>query len=280
MPTVTPSPVTYANPAFWIVLVIALLVLSFLLMYWDRFYAEITSSFGSLRLGGEKKRNVAITAKQVTTTEGGLTAVDGTGKGIDAIKINTKDHINLKVVDDRKDSSSIDAQKLTAGKDITIQQFIQNFEVSKSNNLNSHQFDQYFELWKSLQELHSISHELWDLNDEVNLVQFATQLKKTRKLVHQQHILFKDSDRQKLFAVLQAFGEIKVGTRMLREIRSEADIHNFLNEVIITSNSVPQREVIKQIVNDNEDYKLDYEEVVERIRISFRESLSGKKYLI
>jgi len=276
-----PTPEIFSNPAFWVVLVFASIVILALLKYWDRFYAEIASVFGSLRVGGEHKsasREVAISAREMTSKEGGFNAEDETGQGMNLSKIHARDDINLNVRSEQKNPPGVDAQTLTAGRDITIQQFIQDFGVSKPKISNSHQFPQYFELWTSLLELQFIGHELWDFRDEANLIQFADQLRDTRRLVHQQQlgILFKDSDRQQLFSVLQNFGEIRVGSRILREIRSNEDVRQFLSETIITNNRVPRSEMIRRIVSDNEEYKFDYEQVVERIRVSFRERLSGK----
>lgn len=182
-------------------------------------------------------------------------------------------------------SSGLTAKTLSTSGRITDQQFVGNqativdqlaffvqqigFQSPRQDYTRS-QFEAYCNTWKSLQRLRLIGDDLWARVSEDTLIKFAEQLKLTKQVAHENEIFFEELDRTQLFSILEEFENFRLGKRCLIEIRSRDDFEEFLRE-----GSIHLEEITKQIER-NQKYKWEYEQILDKIRVSFREKLSGK----
>jgi len=183
--------------------------------------------------------------------------------------------------------SSLVAEASTASGKITVQQFVNNQATlidqfsffAKQIGLESlrqdyakSQFEAYSSTWKSLQALRLEGNELWKRANDNNLVKFAEQLKLTMQVVHECEIFFDELDYKKLFSVLNKFENFKLGKRRLIEISSKQDLERFRSEGSIL------HEHISNQINVNQTLKREYEQILDNIRISFRQKLSSQRH--
>ncbi|MEH2423888.1 MAG: toll/interleukin-1 receptor domain-containing protein [Nostoc sp.] len=182
-------------------------------------------------------------------------------------------------------SNGLTAKTLSTSGRITDQQFVSNqanivdqlaffgqqigFQSPRQDYTRS-QFEAYCNTWKSLQGLRLIGNDLWDRVSEDTLINFAEQLKVTKQVTHENEIFFEELDRTQLFSILQKFENFRLGKRRLIEIRSKEDFKKFLRE-----GSIHLEEITEQIER-NQNYKWEYEQILDEIRVSFREKLSGQ----
>jgi hypothetical protein len=125
----------------------------------------------------------------------------------------------------------------------------------------------YVDVWKSLQALRLAGDDLWNTANEENLLTFAKQLRKTTKLVREGEIYFDDEDREKLLGVLTRFGQYRLGKVRVVELRTKSDLRD------IKPHHLDQ--VIEEQVNKNRAFKSTYEDLLEKIRVSFKRRLSN-----
>jgi hypothetical protein len=169
--------------------------------------------------------------------------------------------------------------------DITLQQFIGN-QLSSNEQLTffikqiglanprqdytKAQFEAYCNIWKSLQALRLVGSELWDKASKDNLVKFANQLRDTTQLVYEDSIFFEESDYSQLKAVLEEFKYFHIGKKTLIRIRSIEDIKQ--QEKLLSP--VKIKRIIAEQIERNRHHKIDYENILDRIRVSFNSKLS------
>lgn len=180
-------------------------------------------------------------------------------------------------------ASTVSAQGLSAVGDITINQYVTGegsisdqleffrneigFEERRNELYDEGRFEAYSDVWRSLQKLRLAGDDLWDSATEENLIVFTNALRQTTGRVREGEVFFEEADRQSLLNVLGKFGNYEMGKEYLIDISSSESIHQY-----------PERDLeaeIKQQIQDNQRYKLKYEQILERIRKSFNKQLAG-----
>lgn len=268
-----------------VVIIFALIAIFSFVVYQQRGEAEIKILGMSLKIKGSNEipqPKPTISAKDIISREGGLLANDDTGQGIEVEKVDVKDDVLLSSSQSPRKKATqnsnipyahtLAAQGLTAGGNITIQQFTGGqlpiaeqlefffrnigLDFSHANKFKNAQFETYSNVWKSLQSLRLAGDDLWKKADLDNLEKFRNELYQTTSVVKNGEIFFEDVDRENLLRVLNAFDDYFFGKMGLLD-------YSF-NEELIT----------KQ-VSKNKIYKVRYEELLENIRISFRKRLSS-----
>lgn len=188
----------------------------------------------------------------------------------------------------KSSSNSLVAENSTVGSEITVQQFVNNqatltdqfsFFVSHIGleslrpDYAKSQFEAYSNTWKSLTALRLAGNALWEKANDDNLVKFAEQLKLTMQVSHEGEIFFDELDYRQLLSVLKKFENFRLGKVRLIEIRSIQELERFMREGFISHENIYRQ--IRQI-NENQRLKREYEEILDKIRISFRQKLSGQ----
>ncbi len=270
-----------------VISIFALIILMAFIRYRRRGGAEVKGPFGiTVKVEGDNNEpppRAGISAKGITSRQGGVLAEETTGQGIEAENIDARDNIilsnsNRNIPPNQQPPSTLNAQTLNAGGDITIQQFIgeqgslaqqlqffarqiglQNTSV---NTFASAQFESYCDAWKSLQSLRLIGNDLWNKANSENILKFANQLRQTEILVSEGEIFFEDRDRLHLLQVLRAFGEFRIGKERLIDIRSTRRIEYWEEEATFQ-------------IRRNHKIKMEYDQLLEDVRISFNKKLSN-----
>jgi hypothetical protein len=119
----------------------------------------------------------------------------------------------------------------------------------------------YDDLWKTLQALKRAGDVLWEKANQTNLKAFARQLRQTQTKVDEGAIYFDDQDFTQLKYLLDAFGRFEFGKIELTKIRA--------NTPLMASD-----ESIANQIQQNRTHKEEYEAILDRIRITFRNRLS------
>lgn len=252
----------------------------------------------SIKVSGSNAKSQSksgISAKEINSREGGFLAEESTGQGIEIEKVDVKDDVLLSSSQSHMNDSpqsgnlpfpnSLTAQALSAGGNITIQQFVGGqlplaeqlefffrhigLDVVQANRFKNAQFEAYANVWKSLQALRLAGDDLWEKADIKNLSRFADKLRKTITVVREGDLFFEEDDRKNLLESLNEFGRFRLGKRRLIEIRSIPEF-----EEDVRRGYLPLAQVTEQI-EENYRYKVKYEKLLEKIRVSFKERLSN-----
>lgn len=282
-----------------IVIIFALIAIFSFVVYQKSGEAEIKVLGMSLKIKGSNEipqSKPAISAKDIVSREGGLLADDGTGQGIEIEKVNVKDDVLLSSNNPSQNTNkrpvnvdqpaTLNAQMVSAGGNITIQQFVGGqaslaqeleffiksigLEKIRENKFAKSQFEAYCNAWKSLQGLRVAGDDLWEIASQENVIVFAKRLREAKTIVREEEIFLEDKDREDLNKVLRDFMNFRLGKVELIEIRSKRDIekYSYMSEEQI------EREVSRQI-QENYKYKIQYEQLLEKIRVSFKRRLSS-----
>ena len=270
-------------------LVISLVVGIVLLLF------EYRTHWFANRKSSKTKGKPTITAHNVTSREGAISIDDSTGRGLDAKSLDAKK--DVKLTSDSKsnpsdlpldnlintagrvfDSMNLSAERMLAAGNITIQQFVNSqgqreqqlefFEkdigvtrTARNSYLDS-QFAAYCEVWKTLQALRLAGDDLWEKANTENVVRFVNELRNATLVVNERAIFFEEEDRQELISLLRSLGNYRLEKLKLIEIRTEQQIKYYSKEEI-------QRQIEK-----NRVHKEEYENLLDKIRISFKRRLS------
>jgi hypothetical protein len=183
-------------------------------------------------------------------------------------------------------SSGFTAEALSPGSSITVQQFVGNQAtlndqlaffiqqiglVSPRQDYTTSQFKSYCNIWKSIQALRLAGNNLWERASKENFVKFSNQLRETSQLVHEDSIFFEESDYSELRSVLEEFELFHIGKERLIDIRSTQDFE--IQEKLFSPHQF--QKMISQQITENEQHKVQYEKVLDRVRVSFRQKLSS-----
>jgi hypothetical protein len=240
------------------------------------------------------RRDTGVRAYDVKSRRGNIYATDSTGRGVDAERLTAEGDINLSSREPDQSSSSatlltpaermfehfgLSAERMLAGGNITIQQFLNNQlsptqqleffkqqigipNVRSTNYVNA-QFEAYCSVWKTLQALKYAGDALWRQATTENLAHFAAQWHRTKLTVDEGGIFFEEEHHQSLLHLLKKFGEYNDGKMKVVQIRSQQDA------------KWGNPDLLRQQIDRNWHYKVEYEQLLEKIRVSFRERLSN-----
>lgn len=266
--------------------------------YPNKLHATLTSKFGSVHLEGLKENNSphpGVDIRNVKTNEGSLTATENSDNGISVVDAEIQKDITLtsgrRDIDSHRSHSFqtssgsqkntnpyVECRGLISGRDITINQFSQDIGNRNQIASHAHQIDKGFEVWKSLLDLRYASDDLWEIRTERSLLSFSRQLSSTRKIVHREKDIFNESERRELSAVIQSLGNITLGRSYklrIRQIQSEEDIRRILSTPVITRSMPSMQQILDDVLESTEDYRFDYEQIVETVGISLKQRLSS-----
>jgi len=279
-----------------------LIVIVAFFIFRGRASAEIKGPFGTrLTVHGANTsgdRKPGISARRVWSRKGGMKVEDQMGNGIAVERIEVEKDVVLSSSQSPTSypqqapsgglSPGLSAQALTAGGNITLQQFVGS-QVTSADQLAyfarqigvvrprqdyaQAQFEAYCDAWKSLQALRLLGDDLWEVATSEKLVRFAEQLRRTTTVVREGEIFFEDNDRTQLLDVLEVFARFRVGKGYLIHIRSRGDIGAFSEE--------DERHAIWMVteqIKDNRNAKRQYDKLLEDIRDSFRRRLSTQTH--
>ena len=300
-----------------VIILFAVIVIVAFLLYRQRGGAEISGPFGlSLKVKGSNdlpKQKAGISAKGITSHEGGVKAEETTGQGIEIENVDAKKDVILsssrstqltsmhRRIMENMQGNTISVQNLSAVGNITIQQFVgsqvslaeqldffikhiglENIRGSKFANA---QFEAYCSVWKSLQRLRLAGEELWTSVTRENLLRFAYASRETFSFVREGEIFFDDEDRESLMKILRAFNDFHIGKQRLIQMQSLTDFENAWRNIVGDFRELPesrrleiQAELeadIKSQIRSNKHLKEEYERLLQRIRASFRKRLSN-----
>lgn len=184
---------------------------------------------------------------------------------------------------------NIENQMYIAGNSISIQQFISKqtplaeqleffskqigLQSMRSSNYANSQFEAYCRAWKSLQSLRLAADSMWEKASTENLMNFSKQKRRTLLVVREGEVFFDEQDRQSLLRVLDSFGEFHLGKKQLIDFRSKQELDHYIQDEI---GSLEEAEIlITERIQDNRRLKMEYESLLEKIRISFKKRLSS-----
>lgn len=145
---------------------------------------------------------------------------------------------------------------------------------TQSQKFSSTQFDLYADLWTKLQDLKSIADDLWEKATRDRLFQFVGCLVATRQAVEKAGLFLEPQHYKELKDILEVFGEFEMGKRRLIEIRSNQDFDAAFETE--RQNSPDDSELrIQEHILANHIYKQTYAHLLERLRDSLREQITG-----
>ena len=125
------------------------------------------------------------------------------------------------------------------------------------------QFDVYVELWQKLQGLSMLVDALWDSCTSQNIVMLANELTETKEKVKRWSMFFEDEHLRELRGMFETLGNFEAGKLRLIKVRSQEDMNR----------SYPRE--IKRQINENQLYRTEFNNILERIRQSFRDRFRG-----
>jgi len=271
--------------------ILALVVIIGFFLYRKSGNTEIKGPFGTgVKFDGknDSSSNSGIKAKGLKSQEGGISADDTTGKGIEIEDAHAKDDIILSSSNTKKSNietpipqyGQLTAQGLSAGGNITIQQFVggsasleqqlaffmQNIGIVKPNNdYTNSQFKAYTEVWRKLQSLRVAGDNLWNRANEDNVLDLAQKLREVKTLVREEEIFFEENDRLSLMNVLDNFSKYK---------HEKTSLIN-MEEWHLGKERYSVQKIKDQILR-NSQLKHQYEDILDSIRKSFRKKLSSQ----
>ena len=124
------------------------------------------------------------------------------------------------------------------------------------------QYDNYLELWQQLQRLSLLVDAVWNVATLQNIENLAHELANTKEKVNNWSLSFDENHYAELLKLFTILENYEVGKVRLVEIRNEEDI-NKINTYDITSQ-----------IERNQEYKKNFNKLLEDIRKSFRNKLS------
>jgi hypothetical protein len=145
----------------------------------------------------------------------------------------------------------------------------------------------YLIIWKVLQGLRLAGDDLWEKPNDENLLAFVNRLHETKQHLKLNEIYFDDEDLEKLWKLLEHFERYRWGKVNLLEVGDKGDIQELRKDYERHERSYPSNDPfyypgtgtlegdIRQILMDeNAGFKKQYEELLDKIRVSIRKKLS------
>lgn len=129
-------------------------------------------------------------------------------------------------------------------------------------------------VWDSLQDLRLVGDDLWNSADERNLRAFAEQLRKTKNIIRKAELFLEADERRELFSALSEFERYSGGK--LINLRATSSIREFLPGSMNAGSSEENvNKAIEEQIKRNGWMKSQYEKVLDKVRVSYRNRLAG-----
>lgn len=132
-----------------------------------------------------------------------------------------------------------------------------------------HEFSIYNECWTLLCDLKISGDELWLNADDERLLQFADQLRATRKAVLKSALVIEDMHYVPLTRLIEEFSEYRVGKQNLLSLRRDKSGDNPYGYALMEHS----------IVEDNRQRKEAYDGLILQIQRSFKSKIALAKRL-
>lgn len=129
------------------------------------------------------------------------------------------------------------------------------------------QVDIYIQLWEILQAMCLAVEALWYRVTPENLALLARQLRNTKRKIARWSLFFDQQDLVEIEQIIRALEQFEIGKQRLYEIKSVTDVDSYSSQ-----------EATEQI-EQNRQYKTRFENLLERLRQSFRDKLAQIKYV-
>ncbi|ALB40450.1 MULTISPECIES: hypothetical protein [Nostocales] len=266
----------FNNQTIWWMAIFA--TLGLLVGYWLSLKSESSN---------KAKHQGGIRGRRMKSKKGRFRAEESTGQGIDLEDVEAEGDVDLigtHLQNDKYRNSihsilpnvpgSIDANSLNAGGNIAIfngslplaeqlNYFQDQLNISSSHpdSYPSARLQSYWNIWRKLQLLRLAGEELWKGASENNIMNFSQLLNEILLKLDESAIFFEEEEYMRLREILNVFGNFRLGKIRLIDIRNEEDLYRI-------SSSQARRQIERNL-----RYKCEYEELLDKIRVSFRDRL-------
>jgi len=264
----------FNNQTIWWMAIFA--TLGLLVGYWLSLKSESSN---------EAKHQGGIRGRRMKSNKGRFRAKESTGQGIDVEDVEAEGDVDLigtHLQNDKYRNSilptnvpgSIDANSLNAGGNIAIfngslplaeqlKYFQDELNISSSHpdSYSSARLQSYWNIWRKLQLLRLAGDELWKGASKNNIMNFSQLLNEILLKLEESAIFFEEEEYMRLRAILNVFGNFRLGKIRLINIRNEEDL-----AFIFLKMAEEQIEL-------NLRHKREYEKLLDEIRVSFRDRL-------
>jgi hypothetical protein len=132
----------------------------------------------------------------------------------------------------------------------------------KAIRYSQNQFLLYTQIWESLYDLKVCTANLWNMIDETSFKEFVTQFEKTKNQVVKNRLIIEETDYDKLQKLFSQLDDYKCGKRRLLDFENQTMPGDI--------------DFMRNIVANNQEIVLEYNNIIESICRSFRYQLSGK----
>ncbi len=143
-----------------------------------------------------------------------------------------------------------------------VEEYKTHLDIRKSTTLrySEKQFEYYSKLWASLYDLKLSADKLWENASLDNLEFFTKQLKNTKTKVEKSGLFIENNDYENLVRILNYFLDYKIGKTKLINIR-ENNPTDFYH--------------IQQLVDNNQQIKNEYDQLILRIKEELKNQIRG-----
>lgn len=125
------------------------------------------------------------------------------------------------------------------------------------------QYDIYIEIWQTLQGMKFAVESLWGRANNQNIATLAKLLRETRLKADNWSLFFDEDHLKELNRLLKILEKFSAGKASLVRIRNKNDIPRYFVE-----------ELEQRVITQNQHYKQEFESLLEKMRVSFKERLS------
>lgn len=125
------------------------------------------------------------------------------------------------------------------------------------------QYEIYLQLWESLQSLSLTVDALWQKATTQNVGALAQELRDTKDKIQRWSLFFEDHHRHELLQLIKILEEFRAGKILLIDIRNRRDLR------FVSIHFVEEQ------IEENRTLKERFENLLEELRCSFRDRLSG-----
>lgn len=137
-------------------------------------------------------------------------------------------------------------------------------EINKSITLrySNSQFEEYSKLWATLYDLKIVADNLWTEASEKNLINFSSQLKKTKSHIQKAGLFIEDDDYSSLMEILKYFAQYEIGKQSLIQFRR---------------GEYADQGAIESLIENNRDKKSNYERLIMKIKSDLKKQIKGEE---
>ncbi|MFH1848780.1 MAG: hypothetical protein ABH879_01185 [archaeon] len=140
-------------------------------------------------------------------------------------------------------------------------QYLISIKTSRANRRADHRFKKCDALWSALVDLKQKGNELWKVANRENLMNYSASLKNLILVIEMNRLLLSESEYDSLRPILRRFEIYRFGKQSLMDLRG-------------TDRIFPHKVNIEMMIEKNEFYKQQYEQIMNDILRKFRSQIS------